>query len=83
MSTTLRPTEQIQVQSFWNLIQTIDESVQEELYQLLRKKYTGSSQKVKSESPSFIQMQGILKGEGNEETDRQMLDSYMQEKYGV
>ncbi len=83
MSTTLRAVQQVQVQSFWNLIQTIDEGVQKELYQLLRQKYTGTNQKVKSESPSFIQMQGILKGEGNEETDRQMLDSYMQEKYGV
>lgn len=83
MAAALRPVQQIQVQSFWNLIQTIDEGVQQELYQLLRQKYNGTGQKPESDSPSFIKMLGILKGEGNEETDRQMLDSYMQEKYDV
>ena len=35
----------------------------------------------KREAPSFLQMQGILKGEGNAETDRLMMDEYLQEKY--
>ena len=32
-------------------------------------------------APSFLQMKGILKGKGSVETDRQMLDDYLQEKY--
>jgi len=32
---------------------------------------------------SFLSMQGILKGDGNVDTDRRMLDEYIQEKYGV
>ena len=42
-----------------------------------------SADELKQETPSFLQMQGILKGEGNEATDRQMLDEYLQEKYNV
>ncbi len=36
-----------------------------------------------TEAPSFLDMQGILKGNGNPVTDRQLLDEYLQEKYGV
>ena len=42
-----------------------------------------SADELKQETPSFLQMQGILNGEGNEATDRQMLDEYLQEKYNV
>ena len=42
-----------------------------------------SVDELRQETPSFLQMQGILKGEGNEATDRQMLDEYLQEKYNV
>ena len=42
-----------------------------------------SPYELRQETPSFLQMQGILKGEGNEATDRQMLDEYLQEKYNV
>ena len=35
------------------------------------------------EAPSFLDMQGILKGNGNAVIDRQLLDEYLQEKYGV
>ena len=42
-----------------------------------------SADELRQETPSFLQMQGILKGEGNEATDRQMLDEYLQEKYNV
>lgn len=80
MTKILRPIQEIQLQSFWNLIQTIDEGVQEELYVLLQRKYAERRDK-RSETPSFLQMQGILKGEGNEETDRQMIDEYLNEKY--
>ena len=82
MATALRPNQLVQLQSFWNLIQTTDEGVQKELYVLLQRKY-GQAESIKeTESPSFLQMQGILNGVGNEETDRQMLDEYLMEKYG-
>ena len=77
----------VQLQSFWNLIQTTDEGVQKELYVLLQRKYANSFSDADIQSdaqaPSFLQMKGILKGKGNEETDRQMLDGYLQEKYGL
>lgn len=72
-----------QLQSFWNLIQTTDESIQKELYVLLKKKYSRTEKLVQGEMPSFLQMKGILKGEGNEETDGNMLDEYFLEKYNV
>jgi len=81
MATTLRPTQIIQLHSFWNLIQTTDEKVQKELYALLQRKYSNTVDTSMQETASFLKMQGILKGVGNEETDRQMLDEYLQEKY--
>lgn len=36
-----------------------------------------------AEAPSFLDMQGILKGCGNHVADRQLLDEYLEEKYGV
>ena len=83
MPTTLRPTQMAQLQSFWNLIQTVDEGVQRELFVLLKHKYSESRMDVEEEAPSFLQMQGILKGGGSQEKDRQMLDEYFKEKYGV
>lgn len=83
MAITLRPSQLVQLQSFWNLIQTTDEGVQKELYVLLQRKYAKSHAKAEVQAPSFLQMQGILKGEGSEETDRQLIDEYLQEKYGV
>lgn len=77
----------VQLQSFWNLIQSTDEGVQKELYVLLQRKYAKSFSSAGTQpdvqEPSFLQMKGILKGKGNEETDRQMLDDYLQEKYDV
>ena len=83
MSATLRPSQIVQLQSFWNLLQTTDEGGQRELYVLLQHKYSESSHNSRLETPSFLQMEGILKGNGNQETDSQMLDEYLQEKYGV
>lgn len=73
----------VQLQSFWNLIQATDEGVQKELYVLLHRKYAEHRNEDSSKRPSFLQMQGILKGKGNEDTDRHMLDEYFAEKYGV
>ena len=83
MAATLRPAQIVQLQSFWNLLQTTDEGVQKELYVLLQRKYAEHSRSDQSTVPSFLQMQGILKGNGNVETDRKMLDEYLQEKYDI
>ena len=82
MATTLRPNQMVQLQSFWNLIQTTDEGVQKELYVLMQRKFekTGTAT---TEAPSFLDMQGILKGCGNHVADRQLLDEYLQEKYDI
>ena len=82
MATTLRPRQMIQLQSFWNLIQASDESVQKELYVLLQHKYSDDSKAVATtDVPSFLQLKGILKGSGSYNTDREMLDEYLAEKY--
>ncbi|MBR6202963.1 MAG: hypothetical protein IKQ62_08160 [Bacteroidaceae bacterium] len=83
MATRLRPSQQVQLHSFWNLLQTTDEKVQRELYVLLYRKYANKKEGGKTQAPTFLQMQGVLKGQGDEQTDRQMLDEYLQEKYGV
>ena len=83
MMTTLRQNQNVQVQSFWNLIQNSDEKVQKELYILLQRKYEGKHLDDKGESTPFLQLQGVLKGNGSQETDRVMLDEYLKEKYDV
>lgn len=81
METTLRNIQKIQLQSFWNLIQTTDDGVQKELYAMLQRKYDKISNVEKSATPSFLKMKGILKGEGSESTDRLLLDEYLNDKY--
>ena len=83
MTTGLRPSQMVQLQSFWNLIQTTDEGVQKELYVLLQRKYERLESNKPLDNPSFLQLQGILKGTGSAETDRLMLDDYLKEKYDV
>ena len=80
MDSALRPTQMIQLQSFWNLIQTVDEGVQKELLELLQKKYSIIPTATYKESSSFLQMEGIL-GKGSSEKDQQMLNDYLSEKY--
>ncbi len=82
MATTLRTTQIVQLHSFWNLIQTTDEDVQKELYMLMQRKFANSKM-ANDEYPSFLSMQGILKGNGNHASDRQLLDNYLSEKYNV
>lgn len=79
----LQPRQMIQLQSFWNLIQATDEGVQKELYVLLQRKYGSKHQTQSTAAPSFLRMQGILKGAGSIETDRQVREDYLQEKYGL
>ena len=83
MAITVRPNQNIQVQSFWNLIQSSDERVQKELYVLLQSKYEGSQSDNEEKGSAFLQLQGVLKGKGSQETDRRMLDEYLKEKYDV
>lgn len=83
MATALRPNQMVQLQSFWNLIQTTDDKVQRELYVLLQHKYFNAPEAKEPEMPSFLSMQGILKGSGNEETDSLMIDEYLKDKYGI
>jgi hypothetical protein len=73
----------VQLQSFWNLIQTTDEGVQKELYLLMQRKYAVAGSQERKETSPFLHMQGILKGEGNADTDRQMIDEYLQKKYKI
>ena len=83
MATTFRLNHVIQLQSFWNLIQTTDEDVQRELYVLLDHKYNQKKTGKNPSRPSFLQMKGILKGNGYEKTDKQMMEEYLEEKYGI
>jgi len=74
-----------QIESFWNLIQISDESVQRALYILLYNKY-GDTNRKKSEQikqPTFMKLRGILKSTGSEQTDKELIDEYLEEKYGV
>lgn len=74
---------QQQIDSFWNLIQSSDETVQSGLYALLNAKFGGNRKQSKKEKTTFLKMKGILKSEGNQETDRQLLNEYLEEKYKV
>jgi|GEM_PF-6421617 len=56
---------QQQIDSFWNLIQSSDETVQSGLYDLLNAKYGGKKSQVKNEKASFLDMKGVLKSAGN------------------
>lgn len=74
---------QQQIDSFWNLIQSSDETVQSGLYALLNAKFGGNRKHSKKEKSTFLKMKGVLKSEGNQETDRQLLNEYLEEKYKV
>ncbi|MBQ9213575.1 MAG: hypothetical protein IJ150_06515 [Bacteroidales bacterium] len=78
-------TAQRQIESFWNLIQFSDERVQKTLYILLSNKYGDSNRKktVRTQQPTFMKLRGILKSTGSEQTDKELLDEYLEEKYGV
>ena len=74
-----------QIESFWNLIQISDESVQRALYILLYNKYGDTNRKKSKQikQPTFMKLRGILKSTGSEQTDKELLDEYLEEKYGV
>ena len=83
MATAFKSQQMMQLQSFWNLLQTTDEKVQKGLYVLLQQKYSNASDEQHNVAPSFLQMQGILKGSGNDKSDQRMLEEYFNEKYGL
>lgn len=67
------------IESFWNLIQLSDESLQKELCALLDNKY-GKEHGRKKEN-SFLNLKGVLKTKGSQSTDKKILDEYLEEKY--
>lgn len=83
MSTVLQTNLQLQIQSFWNLIQASDESVQRGLLRLLISKYASRKEMHREERSSFFSLKGALKSKGDADTDQKMIDDYLKEKYDL
>ena len=77
------PQQILQMEAFWNLIQTSDETVQYGLYAMLNDKYTKNLTDNKEELPkrSFRSMKGILKP--LDTTNESLRDEYLANKYGM
>lgn len=79
------PQQLLQMESFWNLIQASDETIQYGLYSMLEKKYStmekNAENRHKSSSRSFRQMKGILKP--LDMTNEQLRDEYLAKKYSL
>jgi hypothetical protein len=83
METTLLSSQQLQIQSFWNLIQASDDIVQRELLRLLNSKYASLNEKRQQERSSFFSLKGALKSKGDVNTDKKMIDDYLKDKYNL
>lgn len=83
METTLQSNQQLQIQSFWNLIQASDEIVQRGLLRLLNSKYSSLKEMHRQERSSFFSLKGALKSKGDVATDKKMIDDYLKEKYDL
>ena len=83
METTLQSSQQLQIQSFWNLIQASDEIVQRGLLRLLNSKYASLKEMHRQERSSFFSLKGALKSKGDVATDKKMIDDYLKEKYDL
>lgn len=83
MATTLQLNQQLQIQSFWNLIQASDESVQRGLFRLLNSKYATLKKIHGQERSLFFSLKGALKSKGDSATDKKMIDDYLKEKYDL
>ncbi|MBQ9204032.1 MAG: hypothetical protein IJ155_07320 [Prevotella sp.] len=83
MVTALGTNQTLQIQSFWNLIQASDENVQKELFRLLNAKYAPVAGNRRQGRSSFFNLKGILKSQGDAETDNKLLDEYLREKYDI
>ena len=83
MATILQTSQQIQIESFWNLIQASDENVQRELLRLLNSKYASLQKLHKRENNSFFNLKGILRSQGDAVIDQKMIDDYLKDKYDL
>ena len=83
MDTVLQSNQQLQIQSFWNLIQASDENVQRGLLRLLSSKYASLKEIHRQERSSFFSLKGALKSRGDVATDKTMIDDYLKEKYDL
>jgi len=81
MDAVLKSNQRSQLQSFWNLIQASDESVQKGLLRLLHTKYPSEKVTVRPARNSFFALKGILKSKGDTSKDQQLLDEYLKDKY--
>ena len=83
MATALQTKQKMQIQSFWNLIQASDESVQKELLRLLHSKYASLEELHQQERSSFFGLKGALRSKGDAVTDKKLIDDYLKEKYDL
>lgn len=83
MDTTLLSNQQLQIQSFWNLIQASDDIVQRGLLRLLNSKYASLNEKRQLDRSSFFSLKGVLKSKGDVDTDKKMIDDYLKDKYDL
>ena len=82
MAATLRTAQSQQIISFWNLIQAADENVQQGLFALLRNKFAVETASAPATDSKFFSLKGSLKFQGSHEMDKELLEEYMEEKYG-
>ena len=83
MDTTLLSNQQLQIQSFWNLIQASVDIVQRGLLRLLNSKYASLNEKRQQDRSSFFSLKGVLKSKGDVDTDKKMIDDYLKDKYDL
>ena len=83
MDTTLLSNQQLQIQSFWNLIQASDDIVQRGLLRLLNSKYASLNEKRQQDRSAFFSLKGVLKSKGDVDTDKKMIDDYLKDKYDL
>ena len=75
---------QQQIDLFWNQIKISDESVQRGLFFLLNVKFGKKEQeKISGHKKTFLELKGVLKSKGSQESDKELLDEYLKEKYGA
>jgi len=74
------PQHLLQIESFWNLINTSDDAVQMGIFTLLEKKYNHDLSSSDRPRLSFRQMKGALAGMDDVE---QLRNEYINEKYGL
>lgn len=76
MVTALGNNQTLQLQSFWDLIQASDESVQRELQELLDAKYSSEKTGAPRTKSVFFSLKGIVKSKGSTEKTSKCLMSF-------